>query len=197
MDARALVMMLPADRMREKPNKSANSAYARPLPAVTAPQAWTVIGLLLAGRATRRRAGKVPGNSDGDSDGDGEFADAEDDLRRPPREAPDGRDRAAGADRSRAASGGLHGAAPGGGSPDGDSDDAVGDSRRVRRRATPAPPLLPPPDMQGRRGPGRPPTPPPDAEHTRRADALRAEREATGHDARLRSLYNFYLIYFV
>ncbi len=49
--------------MREKPNKSANSACARPLPAVTTPQARTVPGLRLAGRTTRRRAGMVPGTA--------------------------------------------------------------------------------------------------------------------------------------
>ena len=60
MDARALVLGLPATRMRETPNASANSAYARPLPAVTTPQARTVPGLRLAGCATRRRVGMVP-----------------------------------------------------------------------------------------------------------------------------------------
>jgi hypothetical protein len=63
MEARALVLGLLATRMRETPNKSANSAYAQSLPAVTAPQAPTIPGLRLAGRATRRRAGMVPGTA--------------------------------------------------------------------------------------------------------------------------------------
>ena len=54
---------LPATRMREKPNTSANTAYARPLPTATTPQAPTVPGLRLAGCATRRRAGMVPGTA--------------------------------------------------------------------------------------------------------------------------------------
>ncbi len=61
MEARALVLRLSAKRMREKPNKCANTAYARPLPAVTTPQARAVLGLRLAGHATRRRSGKVQG----------------------------------------------------------------------------------------------------------------------------------------
>ena len=39
---------LPAKSMREKPNKGANTAYARPPPAVTAPQARAIPGLRLA-----------------------------------------------------------------------------------------------------------------------------------------------------
>ncbi len=54
MEARALVLVLSAKRMRETPNKSANSAYTRPLPAVTTPQARTVPGLRLAGHAAVR-----------------------------------------------------------------------------------------------------------------------------------------------
>jgi hypothetical protein len=57
MDTWALVLMLPAERMRETPNTCANSAYARPLPAVT------VLGLRLAGHATWHRAGMVPGTA--------------------------------------------------------------------------------------------------------------------------------------
>ena len=57
--------MLPAERMREKPNTCANTAYARPLPAVTAPQVWTRLGLRLTGRAARRWAGMVPGTATG------------------------------------------------------------------------------------------------------------------------------------
>ena len=65
MEARALVMMLPAERMREKPNTCANTAYARPLPTLTAPQVWTRLGLRLAGRTARRLAGMVPGTVTG------------------------------------------------------------------------------------------------------------------------------------
>ncbi len=127
--------------------------------------------------------GDGAGDSDGDSDGDGEFADGEGNSRRPPREAPTGRDRTAGAGRPRGMSGTLYRGAPGGGGPGGDSSsDDDDDSRRVRRRATPASPPLP--DMQGRRWPHRPPTPPPDAARTRQADELRAEREATVRGAR-------------
>ena len=56
-------MMLSAKGMREKPKTGANTAYARPLPAVTTPQVRTVPGLRLAGRAARRRAGMVPGTA--------------------------------------------------------------------------------------------------------------------------------------
>ncbi len=63
MDARALVLRLSAKRIREKPNTSANSAYARLLPAVTAPQARAVLELRLAGRTARRLAGMVPGTA--------------------------------------------------------------------------------------------------------------------------------------
>jgi hypothetical protein len=63
MEARALVLGLSVKRMRDTPNTSTNSAYARPLPMATAPQAWTVTGLRLAGRAARRLAGMVPGTA--------------------------------------------------------------------------------------------------------------------------------------
>jgi hypothetical protein len=155
------------------------------------------------------------GDGAGDSDGDGEFADGDGDSRRPPREAPNGRDDAAGAGCSRGMSGTSHRRArseggPGKGltnmvlrsysapriwiskaeyeygheyvyirqtlGPDGDYPDEDDDSRRVRRRATPASSL---PDTQGRSRPGRWSSPPPDAECTRRADAICAEREAT------------------
>ncbi len=57
--------MLSAKSLRETPKTSANTAYARPLPAVTAPQAWTVPGLRLTGRVERRLAGKLPGTATG------------------------------------------------------------------------------------------------------------------------------------
>ena len=57
------MLRLPATRMRDTPNTSANTAYARPLPTETAPQAPTVPGLRLEGRAARRRAGMVPGTA--------------------------------------------------------------------------------------------------------------------------------------
>jgi hypothetical protein len=63
MEARALVLGLSVKRMRETPKTTANTAYARPPPVVTAPQARTVPRLRLAGRATRRRAGMVPGTA--------------------------------------------------------------------------------------------------------------------------------------
>jgi hypothetical protein len=57
------VLRLSAKRMREKPKTGANTAYARPLPALTAPLARSMPGLRLAGRAARRLAGKVSGTA--------------------------------------------------------------------------------------------------------------------------------------
>ncbi len=50
---------LSAKSMREEPKTSANTAYARPLPTVTALQARNVPGLRLAGREAWRPAGMV------------------------------------------------------------------------------------------------------------------------------------------
>jgi hypothetical protein len=63
MEARALVLGLSTKRMCETPNACANTAYARPLPAATAPRVRTVPGLRLARRAARRLAGMVPGTA--------------------------------------------------------------------------------------------------------------------------------------
>jgi hypothetical protein len=73
--------------------------------------------------------GVVDSDNDGDSDGDG-------DSQRPLREAPDGRDRSAGAGHPRGMAGTLHRRARGGGGPDGDSSDDDDDSRRDRWQTT-------------------------------------------------------------
>ncbi len=195
------MLRLSTKRTRDTTKTSANTTYARPLPTATAPQAPTVPGLRLVVRATRRRAGMVPGTATATATAMANLLTVRRihtarRARRPTGATVPAARTVPGLRLAGRAARRLAGVARTATLTTPTAIGAAsGSGQRLRRRRCRRPKCK----VAG--GPGLPPTPPPDAEHTRRADALRAEREATGHDARaavsLPFLFNlFRLIFF-